>query len=150
MALALEDPPDLGIDQLPEAEQYEAGHLWDLLDDLRSFAIEFEGAVRLLDYCETMLRATNAEENLDEHWLWSHGRHIPARDAALTVYQFGWTLITSIPETLRRCPTISTLADHPALRAVRREFKSIWGIIPFCVTPLAIGLNCDRPPKESN
>lgn len=123
MASSLDDPPDLGINELPKPESYEAGHLWDLLDDLRTYTIEFEAAVRIFEYCTTALRATNADVDLDEYWLWSHGRHIPARDAALTVYHFGCTILTSIPSALRRCPTISALADHSKLRAVRREFK---------------------------
>jgi hypothetical protein len=123
VAFSLPDPPELDIRKLPEPEIYEAGHLLRLLDDLRSYTIEFEGAVRILDLCMTTLKTTYADTDLDEYWLWSHGRHIPARDAALTVYHYGCTLMTSIPSALRRCPTISALGDHQALRAVRREFQ---------------------------
>ena len=127
LAVSLEDPPTLSLHQLEETEQYQGGHLWDLLDDLRTYAIEFEASVRLLQQCTEKLREVDADRDLDEYWLWSHARHIPARDAALTVYHFGWTLLTSIPETLRRCPTISLQADHVELRAARGQFEERLG-----------------------
>lgn len=66
MAARLGDPPGLTlINQLPEPESYEAGHLWDLLDDLRLFTIEFEAAVRILDYSIDMLRSTAAKSKED-------------------------------------------------------------------------------------
>ena len=113
--------------RLPEAEAYEASHLWDLLDELRSFTIDFEAAVRILDFCLASERETIGEDQADEHWLWVHGRMIPARDAAMTIYQFGRTLTNSIPNTLRRCPTITALTDQEALKAVRRDYQERFG-----------------------
>jgi hypothetical protein len=123
VAFSLGDPPDLGINQLPEPENYEAGHLWNLLDELRYYTIKFEAAVGILDFCATKVRGVKARDDRDEYWLWSYGRHVPAYDAALTVYHFGCTLLTSIPSALHRCPTIRALADQAALKAVRREFQ---------------------------
>lgn len=123
MALALDDPPELGMNQLPALESYEAGHLWDLLEGLRTYTIEFEAAVRIMEHCVATLRATDSHIDLNEYWLWSHARSVPARDAAMSVYHFGCTILTSIPSALRRCPTISAVADHPQLKSVRRDFK---------------------------
>lgn len=105
-------------------EEHEALHLWDLLDELAQFALDFECAVDLLEQAERMLH-----RSLEPDAQWAVAVHVqrlpyvPARDAALTLYQFGRTLIHSIPDALRRCPTLSQKVDHAALREVRRRFE---------------------------
>lgn len=117
-------PPVFDTRSLSEPEEYEAGHLWDLLDELAQFTLDFEAALDLLDVAERMHRDVFAG---DPEWgpATQAGRwpFVPARDAAVSLYQFGWTLTTSIPDALRRCPTLMAKLDTTALREIRRQFQ---------------------------
>lgn len=117
-------PPRLDTRALPKAEELEALHLWDLLDDLAQFSSDFECALDLFDIAERKLM-----QSLERDDDWGQAIHaqrwpfVPARDAAVTLYQFGWTLTVSIPDALRRCPTVTAKVDHDALRSARRNFE---------------------------
>jgi hypothetical protein len=116
-------PPPIDTRGLSEQESYEAAHLWDLLDELAQFSLDFEAALDLLDVAEHKLK-----ESLKVDLEWGEAIHaqrwpfVPARDAAVTLYQFGWTVSVSIPDALRRCPTLTAKVDHPKLKAARRTF----------------------------
>lgn len=117
-------PPGFDTRGLPKAEELEALHLWDLLDDLAQFTLDFEAALDLLDVAEQMLK-----QSLSRNEDWGPAIHaqrwpyVPARDAAVTLYQFGWTLVSSIPDALRRCPAFMAKVDHSKLKAARRQFE---------------------------
>jgi hypothetical protein len=117
-------PPTFDTRELAKAEELEAWHLWDLLDELAKFTLDFEAALDLLDVAERMLAESMKH---DEDWGPSihAGRRpsVAARDAAVTLYQFGWTLTVSIPDALRRCPTFMAKIDASKLREVRRKFE---------------------------
>jgi hypothetical protein len=114
-------PPGFDTKGLSEAEELEALHLWDLLDVLAQFTLDFEAALDLLDVAESM-----QSESLQRRSGWGPAiwPFVPARDAAVTLFQFGWVLDTSITDALRRCPTFRAKVDHEKLKAVRREFDA--------------------------
>jgi hypothetical protein len=116
------DPPFFNVAGMPEQERVSTWHLWDLLDDLNAFSADFEAGVRLLEHCRslhfTALENDSTDERLKFRWLF-----IPARDAALSLYHFGWVLTTSIPQALGRCPTVRGKLDPDAVKAIRREFQ---------------------------
>lgn len=116
------EPAGFDTSGLSEAEEYEALHLWDLVDGLGRYAEDFEAAVEMLDIAERLLHQSFDVEDREQGLYAARRVYVPARDAAVTVYQFGWTLKHSIPDALRRCPTLSAKVSHETLKAARREF----------------------------
>lgn len=116
-------PPELDLSELPAAEYNHASHISNLLMILETQLVQFSAAAFLIEHCEQMDRLNwgKAPSRSDRQWF--HGMFVAARDAAMTVYNFGWTLKTSIPDNLRRCPTFAKKADQELLRGARRDFE---------------------------
>jgi hypothetical protein len=89
----LDRPPNLDVDQVPPEEFNALWHIMKALRQIMQHTEEFAAALRLFDFCTSeMERGKNGQDasNLPLH-AW---RLMAGRDAGMSIYHFGMTIVT--------------------------------------------------------
>jgi|GEM_PF-3990672 len=115
--------PQIPLNKLPPSEHNHARFIERLLHDLGRRCLDFDAAVKLLDYCVDFLKTASIYERQSEEnqsrWLW---RGFAAREAAATIYRSSEAM-ECIGENLGKCPVLQKIIDHESKRAALKLFK---------------------------
>lgn len=109
--------PLVDVSSLPESQQSAARAVDYALAGLDYYALNFKAALDLFDSCKLHLRKHTTKESKK----WRDWQFIAARDGALSIYHFGWSM-TAIDESLALCPN---LRKHIAI-SERRKFRKLF------------------------
>ncbi len=113
------EAPVLYYGNVPESQHHAHQLVGHALDNLNHYVDCFESALELHDHGQAKHLATKGKRwRIFRHW-----QFIAARDGALSIYHFHWTL-QGLVSAVSDCKYLSDRLDLTAIRTARKQFES--------------------------
>lgn len=119
--------PIINLRGAPDAEQSAIIRLNFALGRLRRYESDFNAALSLFDFCEHQKNIARSSMKTDPFKYMDISQQLTAwqfvagRDAALTIYHFGWA-IDGVNNASSKCKSLFPLIDNDLRRKARRLF----------------------------
>jgi hypothetical protein len=111
------EAPSLYSGNVPESQDHAHQLVGHALDNLNHYLQDFASALELFDHAYELMKTAEQEDwDVFRHW-----QFVAARDGALSIYHFQWSL-QGMFNSLAQCPYLASRLDEVALRQAKKQF----------------------------